>query len=46
MQIFGSPMYSGLMIDQSLTLNRRRDGEYEMNYNDIMEEVQNDRMDK
>ncbi len=39
-------MYSSLMIDQSLVLNRRRDGEYELNYEDLMEDVQDVRMER
>jgi hypothetical protein len=39
-------MYSGLTIDQSMAMNRRRDGEYEMKYDDLMQEVQDDRMEQ
>ena len=45
-QIFGSPMYSSLMIDQSLVLNRRRDGEYELSFEDLMEDVQDVKMER
>ncbi len=45
-QLFCTPMYSGLAIDQSLVMNRRRDGEYELRYEDLMEEVQDVKMER
>ena len=39
-QLFGSPMYSGLFIDQSVTMNRRRDGENDFNWDQMRDEMQ------
>lgn len=39
-EIFGSPMYCSLFIDQSLTLNRRHDGNNEFTYEDMLADEQ------
>ena len=36
-QIFGTPWYEGLFIDQALILNRRKDGEMELKTEELLE---------
>ena len=45
-QLFGTPMYCSLMIDQSLVLNRRADGVEDLSVEDLKEEKEEDIMDK
>ena len=45
-EIFASPMYNALLVDQSVALNRRRDGENDLDYEAIRDELQEDRMDQ
>ena len=43
-QIFGAPMYNSLLIDQSVVLNRRRDGDNDFDYEEIKNEAKEQTM--
>jgi chitin synthase len=43
-QIFGTPMYNSLFIDQSIVLNRRRDGDNDFNFEELRDEIAKDKM--